>query len=232
MRFIIAALLVCVYGFVSFSELNGFSNSVSMISFLIGTVILGPALIASLFCIPKSGRNNKRFFRVFNVILALYLFGSISDISKIITPKTITDKNEIIEVTIPGSWKTKDVKKKNALLNLNSKTGYLRILVTFEYFGPAGSDLDVEQYAQFISANLKEHERTISLSKIQAFKKANLACVYQVARLPKRENGTIAIFASLKGSDRFYSFVAMASEDLYDSNKDVLFDILSSLREL
>lgn len=74
MRFVIAVVLLIIFLFITLATSKGIEGIDTLISYLLGT-FLAPAIIAALFCIPKSGRNNKRFFRAFNVILLLAIVG-------------------------------------------------------------------------------------------------------------------------------------------------------------
>jgi len=58
MRFVIAVILIALYVFISLATTKGIEGIDMLISYLLGA-LLASAIIASLFCIPKSGRNKR-----------------------------------------------------------------------------------------------------------------------------------------------------------------------------
>ncbi len=60
MRFIIASILVALYPSILLATTKGIEGVDTLISYLLGT-LLAPAIIASLFCMPKSRRNSAFF---------------------------------------------------------------------------------------------------------------------------------------------------------------------------
>jgi hypothetical protein len=235
MRFVIAVILVVIYGFVALATSKGFSDVGILISYLLGQVILGPAILAALFCIPKSGRNNKRFFRVFNIVLLLSIFGHAGQIYKITEaaekpPKTIVGSNEKIEIAVPASWSSLDPPNKNVVLNLKNDSGYLNIIVSYEHAG--GDRLELEHYAQMMGNNFKNNIPDFkSISTIEKCESTKLECVYQIVHTTTGDKGTTTILASLSGSDGYYNFMATTNPGLVENYKNDIFNALKSLNE-
>ena len=235
MRFVIAVILVLVYGFITLATSKGFSGIGTLTGYLLSGAILAPALIAGLFCIPKSGRNNKRFFRVFNVVLLLSVFGQAGQITKFVEtagepPKTIIGSNEKIEIVVPASWASVDPPNENIMLNLEDDSGYLNVIVSYEY---TGSDrLELMHYAEMMGNNYKDNVPDFeSISPIELCESAKLECVYQIINTTTGNKGTTTILASLTGTDGYYNFMAITNPGLVETYKDRIFNALKSLNE-
>jgi hypothetical protein len=235
MRFVIAGILIALYIFVILATSKGIEGIDTLVSYLFGT-ILAPAIIAALFCIPKSGRNNKRFFRVFNLFLLLAIlgqFGKLADVIEASTspPQTVPGANNKVQIVVPGSWSIKAPPNENIVLNLSNSSGYLNIIVGYE---PAGDDrLQLEHYAQLIGNKFKKNAPNFkSLSDIQKCDSTKLECVFQVANTTNGEKGTITILASLSAEDGYYNFMAITNPGLFDTYKEDILNALMSFDEI
>lgn len=231
MRFIIATILIVLYAFVLMATSKGFSGIGVLISYLVGGAILAPSIIAALFCIPKSGRNNKRFFRVFNIALLLSLLGSASSLLDIYgkPPQIMADPQGLIELTVPGNWSSEAPQNENVLLNLKDRSGLLNILLMIER---AESDrLDLQDYAQLTGNQFQEIPNFVSKSDIEPCGTTQLACVYQSIETSEGEKGTITVLANLEGAAGFYSYIATTNPGLYDTYEKDIFEILASMHE-
>ena len=235
MRFVIAVILVVIYGFITLATSKGFSSIGTLIGYLLGSAILAPALIAGLFCIPKSGRNNKRFFRVFNVVLLLSIFGQAGDIAKLVEtagkpPMTIIGSNDKIQIVVPASWTSLDPPNENIMLNLKDDSGYLNIIVSYE--PKDGDHLELIQYAQLIGNQYKNNVPDFkSISSIKKCKSTRLECMYQIIHTTTGDKGTTTILASLIGDDGYYNFMAITNPGLVETYNKSIFSALNSLNE-
>jgi len=235
MRFVIAGILIALYIFIILANSKGIEGIDTLVSYLLGTII-APAIIAALFCIPKSGRNNKRFFRVFNVILLLVVLGQFGKLAEVIEasnkpPQTVLGANNKVEIIVPGSWNIKEPPNENIVLNLSDSSGYLNIIVGYEHTGD--DRLQLEHYAQLIGSHFKESAPDFrSLSDIQKCDSTKLECVFQVANTINGEKGTITILASLSAEDGYYNFMAITNPGLFETYKDDIFNALISLDEI
>jgi len=236
MRFVIAFILVVLYGFMSLATSKGFSDVGILISYLLGGAILGPALVAALFCIPKSGRNNKRFFRVFNVVLLLSIFGQAGQMARLAEvaerpPKKILGSSGRVEVTVPETWVSEEVPNEDIVLYLKDGSGYLDIIVGYE---SAGIDrLDMEHYAQLMGNNFKRKIPDFeSISKIERCESTKLECVYQIVYTSAGKKGTATILASLSGEEGYYNFIATTNPGLVEEYRSDIFNVLRSLNEV
>lgn len=234
MRFVIAPVLIALYIFILLATTKGIEGIDMLISYLIGT-LLAPAIVAGLFCIPKSGRNNKRFFRVFNVVLFIAILGQAGNLAKVIEtankpPQEIIGSNDKIKIIVPGSWVSKETPNENVVLNLSNGTGYLNIIVGYEF---AGEDrFRLEDYAQLIGNNFKDKAPGFeSLSAIEKCGSTRMECIYQVANTTTGKKGTTTILASLSGDDGYYNFMAITNPGLLDNYSDDIFNALRSLDE-
>ena len=234
MRFIIAIILIAIYVFFSLATSKGIEGVDILISYLFGT-LMAPAIIAALFCIPKSGRNNKRFFRVFNVVLFLAIIGQFGNIANLIEksnkpPQTIVGLNSRLEITVPGNWVRKESPNENVVLNLSDDSGYLNVIVGYEQAETESYKL--KDYAQIIGNNFKESAPDFeSLSAIQKCDSTKLKCVYQVAKTTTGKKGTVTILASLRGENGYYNFMAITNPGLLDRYEVKIFNALKSLSE-
>ena len=233
MRFIIAIVLVLVYVFISLATAKGINGVGVLVGYLLGGAIFAPALIAALFCIPKSGRNNKRFFKVFNIVLLLSVLGNIGNLTDIYgnPPKTLIGTNGAIQVTVPATWTGEQVPNENILLNIKSRSGLLNILVGYEQ---AGNDrLNLEHYAQAIGNNFELKAPDFeSKSSINPCESTVFECVYQIGHTTTGEKGTSTVLASLKGVDGFYNFMAITNPGLLETYQKDIFSVLKSFKEV
>lgn len=235
MRFVIALILIALYVFILLATTKGIEGMDMLVSYLIGT-LLAPAIVAGLFCIPKAGRNNKRFLRVFNVVLFLVIVGQFGNLAEVIEtankpPQEIVGLNNKIKIIVPGSWTSKEVPNENIVLNLSDDSEYLNIIVGYEATGI--NRLELEHYAQIIGNNFKDRAPDFkSLSAIEKCDSTKMQCVYQVANTTTGKKGTTTILASLSGSDGYYNFMAVTNPGLLDIYSDDIFNALRSLSEI
>jgi len=235
MRFVIAAILMVVYMFIALATAKGINSKSMLISYIIGAA-LAPAIIAALFCIPKSGRNNKRFFMVLNISLILVIGGRLGDLVEISKaankpPQTVIGSNNKIEITVPGSWIVKKLPNENVVLNLSNDSGYLNIIVTYERVEEG--QIKLEDYANFMGAKFKENAPNFeSISSISKCGSTSLKCLLQVAKSANGEKGTTTVLASLKGEDGYYNFAAITNPGLLDRYHDDIFNALGTLKEV
>ena len=234
MRFAIAIVLVVLYVFILLATTKGIEGIDILISYLVGT-LLAPAIIAGLFCIPRSGRNNKRFFSVFNAVLFLAIAGQSGNLAAIIEtaskpPQKINGSNNKVEIIVPGSWVSKEVPNENIGLNISNGSEYLNIIVAYEFTGT--DRLQLDDYAKLIGDNFRASAPDFeSLSDIKKCGSTKMECVYQVANTTTGEKGTTTILASLRGSDGYYNFMAITNPGLLDIYTDDIFNALRSLNE-
>lgn len=234
MRFVISIILIALYIFILLATTKGINGISILIGYLIGS-LLAPALIAGLFCIPKSKRNNKRFFRVFNIVLFVAILGQYGNLAKVIEtvnkpPQEIIGSNSKIKMVVPNSWVSKEPPNEHVVLNLSDKTGYLNIIVGYEYTGD--DRLDLKHYAQIIGNNFRKKAPDFeSISSIEKCDSTQLDCVFQIANSTTGEKGATAILASLNGEDGYYNFMAITNPGLVDTYKKDIFSALSSLSE-
>jgi hypothetical protein len=236
MRFVIALLLITIYiAFVLATAKEGIEGVDALIGYVFG-MLLAPAIIAGLFCIPKSGRNNKRFFRAFNVMLLLAIIGRLGDLAEVIEtankpPQQLTGANNQITITVPGSWVSNPPPNENVLLNLSNDSGYVNIIVAYEFTGTERPQLT--DYAQRTGNKFKDIVPDFqSISPIETCTSTKMACVYQVVTTTNDIKGTKTILASLRGKDGYYNFVAVTNPGLLDRYRDDIFKALMSLDEV
>lgn len=235
MRFVIALILIVLYIFILLATTKGIEGIDILISYLLGA-LLAPALIAGLFCIPKSKRNNKRFFRVFNVVLFIAILGQSGSLAKVIEtakkpPQEIIGSNSKVKLVVPGSWVSKEPPNENVVLSLSDASGYLNIIVGYEYTG--ANRLELERYAQIIGNKVRENAPDFeSISAIEKCNSTQLDCVFQTANTTTGEKGTTTILASLSGEDGYYNFMAITNPGLVDTYRKDIFSALSSLSEI
>ncbi len=230
MRFVLALILVVVGAFVSLATSPGIEGIPALVGYVIGATLVGPTLIAGLFCIPKSGRNNKRFFRVFNVVLLFSILGySTTLVEQLnVKPKAITDGSGLVEITVPGDFEAAEVTDP-MLFNLKNRSGFLNVIMTWEYAGP--NSLDLEHQAQLTANRFRNNEKFVEASELKPCSAGALECVYQTITMSFGEKGTITVQATLRGRDNFYSYIATTNPGLYDNYQDEIFEILGSVRE-
>ncbi len=75
MRLLIAILLFLTCAVFTLATPNGYVSYEGLIVDIILTAILIPSLMALPFCLPKSGRNVRRFLKAYNIaVLVVILF--------------------------------------------------------------------------------------------------------------------------------------------------------------
>jgi len=233
MRFLVAIILIIIYSYTSLAtRQTSFDNIGMLIGYLLGAVILAPSIIASLFCIPKSGRNNKRFFRVFNIVL---LFGILINTSKFAElngpPKTFTGSNGIIQMTAPASWLTKKTDKKNVQFYFTNRAGNLEIIVSYD--NTSFNDLSLRQFARLSGNRLQKNVPDFkSRSSLKRCISTTMQCVYQIIDTTNTDTGTTSILATLKGKHGYYNFYSITSPGLYGTYKNDIMNALQSLDEI
>lgn len=232
MRFVIAFILVVLSLLLSLANAPGIEGLDRLIAYLAGTLVV-PALIAALFCIPKSGRNNRRFFRAFNVIIFFLIIGSAIRFANIYArpPVDLADAGGSIQITVPASWSNEQVPNENILLHVKNRSGFMTILISFE---TAGSDRpELSQYAQAIGEKFQQTAPDFeSRTDTRPCEDMAVDCVYQIVRTTSGEKGTQSLLASIEGKRGFYNFMAITNPGLYDNYEKDIFQALGSFKEI
>ena len=234
MRFALAIVLVVANAIATLLTSQGFVGLAFLVGAMIGTGVLFPALVAGLFCIPKKHRNNKRFFRIFNVIALLVLLSTIPKVLDIHgrPPKILTGQQNLIEMTVPNSWRQGDQTSENLLFSLLDQLGTASLLVgTIEFDENADT---VEQYADATAQRFKASPVFESMSGLQQCRIAGFDCVYREVEMSFGDSGTTMLLATLvsRRSTNLYSFIASTSTPLYEREKPQFLEILQSIKEL
>ncbi len=234
MKFIIAVILVVLLGFISFITSKGFEDIGILAGYLFGSVILAPSLIAGMFCIPQSGRNSKRFFTVFNIVILISIFTKISPLAELVEkhnkpPTTVSDAKGLIEMTVPASLESIEPPNENVLLIVEDTSLYLKIMVGYEQ---ARTDrIDIAQYAQLMGEKITNSFPDFeSISEPKKCESVKLECIYRIV-YTSGGKGTATVLASLNGADGYYNFMAITNTGLLERNQGHIFSALSSLTE-
>jgi len=233
MRFVVAAVLLVINTIIYLVISKGFTDIGVLLSYLLGAAVLAPGAVAAICCIPKSGRNNKRFFRAFNVVLIFSIIGNAGNLIKLYgqPPQAIIGANGAVEITVPSHWIGYDVPNDNVLLNIKNRSGSLNLMVGYEYTG--NDKLELEHYAQLLGNRFQATApRFESASKMESCNSTNLKCVYQVVRTSEGEKGTVSILAALSGGEGFYNFMAITTPGLLDNYEQDIFSALTSIKEI
>ena len=230
MRFILAIIVVILNSVLMLMTSKGFPDKTIMLSSMFGYAFIAPSIIACLFCIPKIHRNNKRFFRTFNVISIILILTSIPKVieNHASPPKTITGKLGLIEITVPSSWrKNKPASNNNVSFNLSDQLGVTSIVVNAESGG--NESINISEYEEIILGNLSKNEAYLSTSKSQSCNVNNFYCVYSEVKMSFGKNGTTTLVAILKNKNNFYVFYGSTNSPLYE--KQEFLNILHTLKE-
>lgn len=229
MRYIIAIIFVIFNAVLGLMDSQGFENKENMIIHVLTQAVLAPAIFSLLFCIPKSNRSNKKFFKAFNVI-SLIIF--LTFLPKVIKkfgspPKTIQGKFGIMEITVPNPWR-EGYYLENASISLLDNLGVTSLLIGVEEIEDG---LDIEQQAQRILNHMNKDDNFISSTIIMPCKTQKFECVYQEVKMSYGEKGTISYVATLKSTNYFYNYMATTSTPLYEGAKIEFIKMLQSINE-
>ena len=232
MRFIIAIIFVCLNSFLMLASSSGFSSRANMLSTIFGFAILAPTFIAAIFCIQKKYRNDKHFFKIFNIISFIVILTSAANFIETLSapPKTLKDQHGIINITVPGSWVSNKPNNENILLNINDKKDVISIIVSAETTNNRNEN--VSEYAKFIVDQLSKNEAFVSSSLTNTCVNLNYKCVFNEIEMSNGEKGTTILIVTLKSNSNYYVFYGTTSTPLYKDQKPKFFEILNTLKEI
>ncbi|QGQ71445.1 hypothetical protein [Halomonas sp. PA16-9] len=80
MRLLIAILLFLTCAVFTLATPNGYVSYEGLIVDIILTAILIPSLMALPFCLPKSGRNVRRFLKAYNIAVLVVILFQVKDL--------------------------------------------------------------------------------------------------------------------------------------------------------
>lgn len=233
MRFFIAVGFIAIYILVSLMAAQGIEGIGMLIGYLVGGAIIVPSAIAALFCLPKSGRNSKRFFGVFNFTLFLLIVGNVASLGKILdqSTQTLVATNGAIQVTVPSSWEIEDKPNDNILLNIKHRSGFLNIVITHEQV--SGETPVLEQYAIALGERFEQNAPDFkSRSNLKECEETVFKCVYQIIETTTGDKGTTTVLASAIGRNGVYNYFATTNPGLLKAYQKEIFTVLRSLREI
>ena len=146
-------------------------------------------------------------------------------------PQEITGSNSKVKLVVPGSWVSKDPPNENVVLNLSNDSGYLNIIISYEYVD--ADRLELDQYAQIMGNKFRDNAPNFeSISAIRKCNSTQLDCVFQIVNATNGEKGTTTVIASLNGEGVYYNFIAITNPGLFDNYSEDIFNALSSLNEI
>jgi hypothetical protein len=229
MRYLFAAALIALATFSVFPSLTVGHGIGIFVGELLGFVIIFPALIAGLSCIPKAARNSKRFFLVFNIVLALTIVGNSGSLLAHLDKSTqvLTAPNGSAHITIPSDWSNEKVPNNNTLFYVINESNLLRIIVNFD---PVEDDtVDLATYADFMGNQYKNGVPDFeSISEINSCDYNTFNCAYQIINTTTGDKGTSTVLASLEGNGGFYNFMAITNPGLLEMYENDIFNVIKS----
>lgn len=234
MRFLIALILIIIYIFILLFTTKVSVGTKVLTENFIGAVV-ATVLIASLFCIPKPKRNNKHFFKMFNIILFILIIGKYGKVIEVINknalpPKEIISSNNKIKLIIPNSWVREEPEDENIVLKIRNESGFLNVIVGYEYVG--NTEIELADYAKIIRDHFKSNAPGFeSISSMERCESSKLPCLFQIAKTSIGKSSTTTILASLKGRNNYYNFMAITDPELFKTYKEDFFKALNSLDE-
>ena len=233
MRFILAVVLVVMNAFAMLATSKGFPSQSAMVGILLGGAVLFPATVAALFSIPKRHRNNKRFFRIFNVVSCLLLLSAIPKILDLYgkPPKALVGQHNLIEMTVPNSWRQGDQTNEHLSFSLLNQSGTSSLVVSATEFET--NSQTIEQHANETAQRLESNPAFGSKSDLKRCQAAEFDCVYREIVLSFGDDGTKMLLATLESKQRayLYDFIATTNAPSYDDRKPQFLEILQSVKE-
>ncbi len=114
-----------------------------LLSYLVGYVLMGPLLIASLFCIRKKNRNRLRLARSFSWASVVILASLLIKVATIyaVPPKQITGRFGKVQITVPASWRSNSTIQESEVIAVASRTGLQEVRVVPEAREEGGANL-------------------------------------------------------------------------------------------
>lgn len=231
MRLVLTVILIALNATLILKISDDFSNTAIMLAAIFSYAVILPALVTALLCIPEKYRNRNIIFRVFNIISFIMVLAAIPKVSGIYTspPYTISDKQELIEITLPGSWREGEPAKENISLSLKNQQGETTIIIIADEIGNKTSN--TIEYAQKLAERFSHNKSVLSSTPLEICTVDHFECIYQEASIAYGDNNTVTLLATIKGNKYFFNFFGSTSQSLYEDTKPELLEILASIRE-
>ncbi|WP_447528666.1 hypothetical protein [Vreelandella sp. TE19] len=236
MRLLAAVVLLCI-GFVfTVASSAGYPSREALLFDVFLTIIVVPSLMALPFCLLKAGRNLRRFFLVFNIVLSAIIVSKVKYLpldtksdqaatsrSPMSTKRVVSNHGSL---SIPKDWKNKKPEFSNVFISVESKEREAYIYVGYDV-RQVGESL--EDYADSLKANFIEFlYDTQFITQPADCGLEEIECIYQMFTIESETQATTSVFAYVKGAEGYYRFMATTSTELWEEHSNVIFDILRS----
>ncbi len=201
----------------------------AMISTALSFALGAPIILAAIYCAQKKYRNRNSFINAFNFVAGLLFFSQLLQIMEQVRapPKQIQGRNGLIEITVPNSWDTQSKDRPELSINVVDRISGKSVIVGVE----AAQSGDLEQHLSELIERLEQTKEFKSKSgpftcSIQGFE-----CLYHEVEFAFGKSGTTTIVAAIEGRSYCYHFVATTTTPAFERDKELMLNILLSLRE-
>ncbi|MFJ5536651.1 hypothetical protein [Vreelandella titanicae] len=247
MRLLIAILLFLTCAVFTLATPNGYVSYEGLIVDIILTAILIPSLMALPFCLPKSGRNVRRFLKAYNIAVLVVILFQVKDLpvgkEKAIASTEDANNSEVISsdatkkitngefaISVPLTWAIYAPSGKDYILRTKSETGELEMFIGFDQ---NDASLTLEEYGLLLESSFQYHvpgDIFVSISANCGVK--DIECLYQVVNIVDGDQETSTLVASLAAPNGHYRIMINTFTASWEEQSATIFKVLHSFRLL
>ncbi len=247
MRLLIAILLFLTCAVFTPAASNGYANYEGLVVDIILTAILIPSVMALPFCLPKSGRNVRRFLKAYNFAMLVVILFQVKDLpvgkEKAIASTEDANNSEVVGndatnkitngefiISIPDTWAVYVPNGETYLARIESEIDKIEMYIGYDQ---NNTSLTHEEYALSLERNFKSNmSGDIFVSKLASCGINDVECRYKIFNVVDGDREITSVVASFSGSQGHYRVSMNTLTSLWEENSEIFFKTIRSFRLL
>lgn len=245
MRLLIAILLFLICAVFTLATPNAYANYEGLIVDVILTAILIPSVMALPFCLPKSGRNVRRFIKAYNIALLVVILFQVKDLpigkeKAIASPEGANNSgvassdstNKITNgefiISIPNTWTVYAPSGETYLARIESEVDKIEMYIGYDQ---NNSSLTLEEYALSLESSFQSNmPGDVSIVGAANCGVKDVECLYQAFNVGNGDKETSTVIASFSSPNGHYRVIVTTFAVLWEERSDTIFEIIHSFR--
>ncbi|MCA8866951.1 MULTISPECIES: hypothetical protein [unclassified Halomonas] len=247
MRLLIAILLFLICAVFTSAASNGYASYEGLLVDIILTAILIPSVMALPFCLPKSGRNVRRFLKAYNIALLVVILFQVKDLpvgkEKAIASTEGANNSEMVSseatnritngefiISIPDTWTVYVPNGETYLARIESEVDKIEMYIGYDQ---NNTSLTHEEYTLSLERSFKSNmSGDIFVSKLANCGVKDVECRYKIFNVVDGDREITSVVASFSAPHGHYRVSMNTLTPLWEVNSEIFFEMIHSFRLL
>lgn len=245
MRLLIAILLFLICAVFTLATSKGYANYEGLVVDIILTAILIPSVMALPFCLPKSGRNVRRFLKAYNIALLVVILFQVKDLpigkEKAIASTEDTNNSEVVSsdstnkitngefiISVPDTWTVSEVSGSDYILKAENEANEVQMFIGYDHNDTFRT---LEEYALLLESSFQSNiPGDIFVSASASCGVKAVECLYQIFNVINGKQETSTVVASLGAPNGHYRIMITTFTASWEEHSATIFKVLHSFR--